>query len=177
MTKYINFLTITRILLAPVILIFLVFGNYLICTLLFFFAGITDYLDGFLARKYNAESQLGEILDPIADKVIVVFVLFGLSAELDSYLIAFLSSLIISREIGVAAIRDFASRNNLSKRVKVTFLAKTKTAVQLLTLGLYFIALTFDLNLLIVICDIFLIAATLITLYTGYQYALNLVKR
>ncbi len=177
MRNLINLLTIIRIILAPVILFFLMTGNYLICILLFFAAGFTDYLDGHLARKYNAESQLGEILDPIADKILIVFILLGLSVTLDSYLIAFLSSFIIAREIGVAALRDYSARNNISDRTKVTFLAKTKTAIQLSTIGSYLLAMTLSLNLLIVISDILLIVATLITLYTGYQYALKISQK
>ena len=113
MTRIVNLITFSRILLAPVILVFLMLDNYLICLLLFIIAGITDYFDGYLARKYNAESQLGEILDPIADKILVIFILFGLSVQLHSYHIAFLGSLILTREIGVAALRDYSSRNNL----------------------------------------------------------------
>ena len=177
MTNFINFITIARIFLAPIILVFLIFGNYLACVLLFFIAGLTDYYDGYLARKYNAESELGEILDPIADKILIVFILIGLSVELDSQLMALLSSLIIAREIGVAALRDFSARNNLSDRTKVTFLAKVKTSIQLLTIGLYLLALAISFNLLIVISDIFLVIATFITLYTGYQYTLNVFKK
>ena len=177
MTNFINFITIARIFLAPIILVFLIFGNYLICVLLFFLAGLTDYFDGYFARKYNAVSELGEILDPIADKILVVFILIGLSVELDSQLMALLSSLIIAREIGVAALRDYSARNNLSDRTKVTFLAKAKTSIQLLTIGLYLLALAISFNLLIVISDIFLIIATFITLYTGYQYTLNVFKK
>ncbi len=177
MIKFVNFLTIMRIIAAPVILFFLVVENYLICILLFFLASLTDYFDGFLARKHNAESELGEILDPIADKIIIVFLLIGLSVNLSNYLMAFLSSFIIAREIGIAALRDFASRNNLSDRIKVTFIAKAKTAIQLFTIGLYLLALTLNFNLLIIISDVFLIIATLITVYTGYDYILNVLKR
>ena len=177
MTNFINFITIARIFLAPIILVFLIFGNYLACVLLFFIAGLTDYYDGYLARKYNAESELGEILDPIADKILIVFILIGLSVELDSQLMALLSSLIIAREIGVAALRDYSARNNLSDRTKVTFLAKVKTSIQLLTIGLYLLALAISFNLLVIISDIFLILATFITLYTGYQYTLNVFKK
>ena len=177
MTNFINFITIARIFLAPIILVFLIFGNYLVCVLLFFLAGLTDYFDGYFARKYNAVSELGEILDPIADKILVVFILIGLSVELDSQLMALLSSLIIAREIGVAALRDYSARNNLSERTKVTFLAKAKTSVQLLTIGLYLLALAISFNLLILISDILLIIATFITVYTGYQYTLNVFKK
>ena len=177
MTSFINFITIARILLAPIILFFLVFDNYFLCIILFFLAGLTDYFDGYLARKYNAESQIGEILDPIADKILIVFLLIGLSVQLDSFLMAFLSSLIIAREIGIAALRDYSSRKNISDRTKVTYLAKIKTSLQLFSIGSYLFALTISLNLLILISDIFLMIATLITIYTGYEYTLNVFKK
>jgi len=177
MTNFINFITLSRIILAPTILIFIIFGNYFVSFLLFIFAGFTDYLDGYLARKYNSESQLGEILDPIADKILVVFILIGISIELDSYLIGFLSSCIISREIVVAALRDYSARNNLLEKTKVTFLAKIKTTCQLFTILLYLFALTISFNLLIVLCDILLVTTTLITLFTGYQYVLNVLDK
>ena len=177
MIRFINLLTVTRILLAPIILFFLIFEDYLVCLFLFFLAGMSDYYDGYLARKYNAESQLGEILDPIADKILVVFILIGLSVNLNSYLMAVMSSLIISREIGVAALRDYAARNDMSHKTKVTFLAKSKTALQLFTIALYLLALSFNFNLLIIISDISLIAAALITLYTGYEYANNIFTK
>ena len=122
------------------ILIFLIISlesNYLFAFLLFFLAGITDYLDGLLARKYNASSDIGEILDPIADKILIIFILFGLAVNLSSYLIGFMSSIIISREIWVSALRDFSARKNISNATKVTFLAKVKTSVQLFTIFLY----------------------------------------
>ena len=177
MTNFINFITVARILLAPIIFLFLIFSNYLVCIILFFLAGLTDYFDGYLARKYNAESQIGEILDPIADKILIVFLLIGLSVELDSFLIAFLSSLIIAREIGIAALRDYSSKKNISDRTKVTYLAKIKTSLQLFAIGSYLFALTISFNLLILISDIFLIMATLITIYTGYEYTQNVFKK
>ncbi len=177
MRNFVNLITLSRILLAPIILLFLISGNYIITTLLFFLAGISDYLDGHFARKYNATSQIGEILDPIADKILMVFILFGLAVNLSSYLIAFFGSIILAREIGVAALRDYASRNNMLDTMKVTFIAKTKTTIQLFTISLYLIALALKINLLILIADIFLIISVLITLYTGYQYAFNVFKK
>ena len=176
MINLINLITISRIILAPIILLFLMLDKYSICILLFFLAGFSDYIDGYLARKYQAESQLGEIIDPIADKILIVFLLIGLSVVLNSYLMAVLSSFIISREIGVAALRDYSSRNNISDRTKVTFLAKIKTSLQLLAIGMYLLALTISFNLLIVLSDILLIIATLITLYTGYEYIISVFK-
>jgi len=86
MTTFINILTLSRIFLAAIIFLLLTSTDgYLMALVLFFLAGITDYFDGYLARKYNAVSELGEVLDPIADKILIVFVLFGLAVNLSSY--------------------------------------------------------------------------------------------
>ncbi len=177
MTIFINILTFSRIILAAIIFVLLMTPDgYFLSLILFFIAGITDYLDGFLARKYNSVSQIGEILDPIADKILIVFVLFGLAINLSSYLIGFIGSLIITREIWVGALRDLNARNNKSDVTKVTFLAKIKTTIQLFTLGIYLLGLTLNNMLLLVIGDIFLITALLITIYTGFLYTLNTFK-
>ena len=91
---------------------------------MFFLAGVSDFFDGYFARKYNATSEIGEILDPIADKILVAFILVTLSVSLSSFLLAFLSALIISREIWVSALRDYSARRNISNATKVTYLAK-----------------------------------------------------
>jgi CDP-diacylglycerol--glycerol-3-phosphate 3-phosphatidyltransferase len=147
--------------------------NYLLAFILFFIAGVTDYFDGYLARKYNSVSELGEILDPIADKILIVFVLFGLAVNLSSYLIGFIGALIITREIWVGALRDFNARNNKSDATKVTFLAKIKTTMQLFTISIYLLGLTLNNMLLVVIGDIFLFISLFITLYTGFLYTLK----
>jgi CDP-diacylglycerol--glycerol-3-phosphate 3-phosphatidyltransferase len=150
--------------------------GYLLAFILFFLAGITDYFDGYLARKYNAVSQLGEILDPIADKILILFVLFGLAINLSSYLIGFIGAIVITREIWVGALRDLNARNGKSDATKVTFLAKIKTSVQLLTLSIYLFGLAINNMLIIVIADILLFISLIITLYTGLIYTLNTLK-
>jgi CDP-diacylglycerol--glycerol-3-phosphate 3-phosphatidyltransferase len=147
--------------------------GYLIALFLFYIAGFTDWLDGYLARKYNAVSQLGEVLDPIADKILIVFVFFGLAVNLSSYLIGFFASLIITREIWVGALRDLNARNNKSDATKVTFLAKIKTTIQLFTISIYLLALTLNNMILIVIGDVFLLISLIITFYTGLIYTIN----
>ena len=167
----INVLTLSRIFSAVVIFLLLTQTNYnFLILFLFIFSGISDYLDGFLARKYNKTSSIGEILDPIADKILVIFILIGLSIKFDSYLIGFNASLIISREILVSAIRDYNSREGKSYLTKVTFLAKTKTAFQFFTISIYLIGVSFNNMFFVVIGDILIIMSSLITLYTGYQY-------
>jgi len=174
MTTFINLLTFSRIILAAVIFILLISPDgYFLALILFFIAGITDYFDGYLARKYNSTSQIGEILDPIADKILIVFVLFGIAINLNSYLIGFVGSIIITREIWVGALRDLNARNNKSDATKVTFLAKIKTTIQLFTLSLYLLALALNIMLLIQFAHIFLFISLFITLYTGFTYTLN----
>ena len=91
--KFINLLSFSRILFSIIIFILLIQNIYYIFAfVLFFVAGLSDFLDGYLARKYNSTSVLGEILDPIADKILVVFLLIGLSVNLSSSLIAFCAS-------------------------------------------------------------------------------------
>ena len=143
---------------------------------LFFIAGITDYFDGYLARKYNAVSQIGEILDPIADKILILFVLFALAINLSSYLIGFIGALIITREIWVGALRDMNARNGRGEATKVTFLAKIKTTIQLFTICIYLLGLAVNNMLLIVVGDIFLFISLFITIYTGFLYTINSIK-
>ena len=177
MTTFINLLTFSRIFLAAIIFLLLMSPDgYLLAFILFFLAGITDYFDGYLARKYNAVSQLGEILDPIADKILILFVLFGLAVNLSSYLIGFIGAIIITREIWVGALRDLNARNGNSGATKVTFLAKIKTTVQLTTLFIYLFGLALNNMLIIVIADIFLFISLFITMYTGLIYTINSFK-
>ena len=172
-TILINIITLLRIFIAMIIFILLMLNKfYLLAFALFLIGGLSDYLDGFLARKFNASSQIGEILDPIADKILIIFLLIGLALNLSSYLIGFTGALIITREIWVSALRDYNARNN----TKVIFIAKVKTSIQIFTISVYLFALAFNFMLLIPIADIFMIISVLVTLYSGYLYTLNTFK-
>ena len=177
-TKILNVITLSRILCAILIyLILFLENNYSIALFLFFIASFSDFLDGYLARKTNSVSVLGEILDPIADKLLIVFVLIGLSINLDSFLIGFISAAIISREIWVAALRDINSRNNQSEKTRVTFLAKIKTAIQMLSILMYLFGLTINNMIILFFADIMLIIAFLVTVQTGFQYTISTFKK
>ena len=173
-----NAITLSRILCAILIYFFLFLeSQYLVALLLFGIASFSDFLDGYVARKTNNESVLGEILDPIADKVLIVFVLIGLSINLDSFLIGFISAVIISREVWVAALRDINARNNQSDKTKVTFLAKTKTAIQMFAILMYLFGLTLNNMMVLFFADIVLIIAVLVTIQTGFQYTISTFKK
>ena len=176
--KYIiNLLTLSRIFLAAVIFLLLTRPEgYFLAFILFFVAGATDYFDGYLARKYDAVSEIGQVLDPIADKILVVFVLFGLSVNLTSYYIALIGALIITREIWVGALRDLNARKGKSDITKVTFLAKVKTTTQLFSISVYLLGLSLNNMLLILFGDMLLFLSFLITMYTGYIYSINSFK-
>ena len=174
MPLFINLITLSRIILGAAIFVLLTRTEmYWIALILFFFASITDYLDGYLARKYRLVSQIGEILDPIADKILIVFVLFAISLNLASYFIGFLSAIIIAREVWVGALRDFNARQLNTNVTKVIFLAKIKTTIQLLTIGTYIFGLAINNMMIILIADIMLFLSMLITLYTGFIYTIN----
>ena len=173
----INLLTFSRIIIAIVIFGLLALKNYyMLALVLFFIAGLTDYFDGFFERKYNATSQIGEILDPLADKILIIFLFFGLAINLSSFLVGFAGSLIITREIWISALRDFNARTNNVNATKVIYIAKVKTSIQLFTILIYLVALSFNKMLLVVIGDILLIISVLITLYSGYIYTYNSFK-
>ena len=173
-----NAITLSRILCAILIYFFLFLeSQYLVALLLFCIASFSDFLDGYVARKTNNESVLGEILDPIADKLLIVFVLIGLSINLDSFLIGFISAVIISREVWVAALRDINARNNQSDKTKVTFLAKTKTAIQMFAILMYLFGLTLNNMMVLFFADIVLIIAVLVTIQTGFQYTISTFKK
>jgi CDP-diacylglycerol--glycerol-3-phosphate 3-phosphatidyltransferase len=150
---------------------------YWFAFILFFIASITDYFDGYLARKYNLVSQLGEILDPIADKILIVFLLFAISVNLTSYYIGFLSAIIIAREIWVGALRDFNARQQNTHATKVTFLAKIKTTIQLFTISTYLLGLAMSNMLIVLIADIMLFLSFIVTVHTGLIYTLNTFKK
>ena len=178
MSLFINLITVSRIVFGAIIFVLLTRTEmYWYAFVLFFIASITDYFDGYLARKYNLVSQLGEILDPIADKILIVFLLFALSVNLTSYYIGFVSALIITREIWVGALRDFNARQNKSDATKVTFLAKIKTTIQLFTISTYLLGLGMSNMLVLLVADILLFLSLIITIYTGFIYSLNTLKK
>ena len=136
-----NALSIVRILISFVIPVFVALDLYIYALIFFFLAGISDYFDGYFARKFSIVSKFGEIIDPIADKILIVCALIILSVELKSFYVGFLSSIVISREIWVSALRDYNSRFNNTNATKVLYISKVKTSIQLATIMFYLLGL------------------------------------
>ena len=178
MSLFINLITVSRMVFGAIIFVLLTRTEmYWYAFILFLIASITDYFDGYLARKYNLVSQLGEILDPIADKILIVFLLFAIAVNLTSYYIGFLSAVIITREIWVGALRDFNARQQNTNATRVTFLAKIKTTIQLSTISTYLLGLAINNMVIVFVADIILFLSFIVTVYTGWVYTLNTFKR
>ena len=172
---FINLLTLFRIIFA--FLIFLLVSlesNYSIAFILFFLAGITDYFDGFLARKYNVTSNFGKIIDPVADKMLIISTLLALSMEgFFDYYYTFIPVLfIVLREIFITGIREQTYNMNITLDVSV--LAKWKTTIQIVACSTYLVwrshSFFFE-SKVIFILSVFLIwIAGIITIITCYDY-------
>ncbi len=104
--------------------------------LLFGLAGITDCLDGYLARRLNQTSNFGAFLDPVADKLIVATALVLLVEADPRQVIAIAAAIIIGREITVSALREWMSQIGARSHVAVSWLGKLKTASQIVGIGL-----------------------------------------
>lgn len=176
--KYlISFLTIFRIISSPVILIIsLFFDSYFFALVLFIVASITDYLDGMLARKYKLESVFGAVLDPIADKILLVFALITITISLNNPYVAIMSSVILSREFLVTGLREYSAINNHQVSLKVSSLAKAKTTIQFISIALFLLGLSSRNALLLFIATFVLFLAVLITLKTGLEYSSRFFK-
>ena len=103
--------------------------------LLFGLAGFTDWLDGYLARRFNQMSNFGAFLDPVADKLIVTTTLVILVQADPTLLITLVAAVIIGREITVSALREWMSELGARAHVSVSFFAKWKTTVQMFGIG------------------------------------------
>ncbi|HEY2708679.1 MAG TPA: CDP-diacylglycerol--glycerol-3-phosphate 3-phosphatidyltransferase [Caulobacteraceae bacterium] len=144
----------------------------------FVVAAVTDFFDGWLARRWNATSIWGAILDPIADKVLVCATILGLMALAASPQVAIPSALILFREFAISALREVTAGRGLS--LPVTLLAKWKTTLQLFALGAELVVagwhgfrLPDDVGLLgaaALAAHTFLWLAAAVTLITGGQY-------
>ena len=173
-----NILTIGRIIIVPFFVIsFFLPGFYgeIIPFLLFILASFTDFLDGLLARLYKEESKLGELLDPIADKIIVsaALILLVMNGTIQNYEVI-AAIIILTREILISGLREFLA--DIQIKMPVSSLAKIKTFIQMFSIAILLTGETG--NKIINFEDynaqtvgiILLWLSAFLTLYTGYDY-------
>ena len=173
-----NYLTIGRIIIVPIF----VFSFYLpgfygdvIPFALFVIASFTDFLDGLLARMYKEESKLGELMDPIADKIIVAtaLILLVMDGTIKNYEVI-AAIIILTREILISGLREFLAKGKI--KLPVSNLAKAKTFLQMFAISALLTGETG--NAIINFQDynaqtigiILLWLSAFLTLYTGYEY-------
>ena len=129
-----NIITVSRIFLIPVFVVCYVMpweGRYLMAAFFFSLAALTDWLDGYLARKLNQSTPFGAFLDPVADKLIVVTALVIIVAHHNSPWLTLPGIIIVCREIMISALREWMAEMRNSIAVAVNQLGKVKTAVQM----------------------------------------------
>ena len=168
-----NSLTLTRIILIPALFICVqipgVWGNVL-AVIVFTLAGISDFLDGWFARRFNVHSEFGRMLDPIADMLLVVTALLLLVDQDTIYgVLLIAASIILCREILVSGLREYLT--HADARLPVSLLAKYKTGFQMVAIGIllaappiYIVPLARELALSLLWFSVAL------TLMTGYSY-------
>jgi CDP-diacylglycerol--glycerol-3-phosphate 3-phosphatidyltransferase/cardiolipin synthase len=170
-----NILTIGRILIAPILVIVFYFpgefSDWLSCCI-FVIAAFTDYLDGFFARLYKQQSKFGELLDPIADKVLVATALSLLimgQIIKGPHVVA--AIIIITREILISGLREFLAKAQI--HIPVTNLSKGKTVIQMIAISILLAGTSgdkflFDYGIQLGIYLLWMCA--ILTLWTGYAY-------
>jgi len=174
MTYLINFLTWFRLISGPIIFfLILVFNSYGLALILFLIASFSDYLDGYLARKYDCESIFGEVLDPIADKILTLFLISTLTLYFQSFFIGFIGSIILSRELWVGALRDMNARVGNKEATSVSYIGKLKTTFQFMAFFSYLLGVFLHNSLIIFISGFILFAALILTIYSGFLYTIN----
>ena len=177
-----TWLTLLRILMIPVlVLVFYLpyaWTNFASAAI-FGLAAITDWLDGWVARKYEQHSAFGAFLDPVADKLMVAVALFLIVQGHPTPWMAFWAAVIVGREIAVSALREWMAGLGQRATVKVALIGKVKTTVQMLAIGflLYSIHQPYAPNPTLWIDrpafhigDWGLAAAALLTLWSGVEY-------
>ena len=177
-----TWLTLLRIVLIPVLAaVFYVPGKWtsVAAAAIFALASITDWLDGWIARRYNQYSAFGAFLDPVADKLMVATALFLIVQGHPSAWMALWAAVIVGREIAVSALREWMAGFGQRSKVKVAFLGKIKTAVQMVAICCLLYAISPGKPLgdgpwlavpVFHVGDWMLAVAALLTLWSGLEY-------
>ena len=165
-----NLLSISRVVLLFPIFFLFEFEFYLISVGVFLLASITDYLDGYFARKNNQTSSVGSLLDLLADKIFVSVLIIWMTFNFDNLLIFISSILIVSREISISYLRLYiVSKSKYIDEVKSDLVGKYKTAIQMFGLGLILISPLFS-NFFFKLSLVLLFISAIISWYSLARY-------
>ena len=167
-----NYITILRIfLIIPVIILASPESNSFnwIALILFVIAGITDHLDGYVARRTGSTSSLGALLDLVADKLLIITSLFYFVSYESSIFLIMPSLIIIIREIVISSFRQFIAENQGYNPVKVTLLAKSKTTIQIFAISFLIISPNFGQPFWLFTVFLFWLAAY-VSMHSMYGY-------
>ena len=169
-----TWLTLARIALIPVLVI-VYYLDYrwanVAATAIFVFASLTDWLDGWIARRWNQFSAFGAFLDPVADKLMVSTALVITVEHHHTVWMALWASVIIGREIAVSALREWMAEVGQSAKVAVAAVGKIKTVVQMVALGFLLYREPLWGLPIFAIGEWLLAIAAVLTLWSGYEYA------
>jgi CDP-diacylglycerol--glycerol-3-phosphate 3-phosphatidyltransferase len=168
-----NLLTLLRISLIPifVLVFYLPFGwHNFASAIIFAIAAVTDWLDGYLARKLQQVSPLGEFLDPVADKLIVAVALVLLVQSHASAWLAIPAAIIVSREIVISALREWMAELGKRQRVGVKGIGKFKTAGQMIAILLLLSQDPQSLSWITVFGYVLIYGASVLTLWSMIIY-------
>ncbi|RUL66743.1 CDP-diacylglycerol--glycerol-3-phosphate 3-phosphatidyltransferase [Dyella dinghuensis] len=174
-----TWLTLFRVALLPVMVLvfYLPFkGHNLTAAVVFALAGVTDWLDGYLARRLNLTSKFGAFLDPVADKLMVAVTLFMLVADhkgdWSGIVMAITSAVIVGREISISALREWMAEIGMRATVRVAFLGKLKTGMQIFALIVLILQHEKDAEALRLyhIGEGLLVIAGILTIWSGLYY-------
>ena len=138
-----NILTLLRLIMLPVLFIVFYWDfplHYLASTVVFTLIGITDFFDGYLARKLNQFSSFGAFMDPVADKIAVAMCYIMITELYQSPWVTAAVIIIIGREIAISALREWMAGAGKSAKIAVAKIGKWKTFMQMFTIGAMFLA-------------------------------------
>lgn len=133
-----TFLTLFRIILIPFFVLTFYLPFYWAPTttaIIFIIAAVTDWFDGYFARRFKQTTHLGKFLDPVADKIMVSMALILISEYFHSFWITIPSAIIISREIIISALREWMAEIGKRQSIPVLFIGKIKTTMQMLSIA------------------------------------------
>ena len=166
-------LTLFRIALLPVMVI--VFyapfhGANIAAATVFLAAALTDWLDGYIARRYDMGSPFGAFLDPVADKLMVAVTLFLIVQENPTPLMAIVSAVIVGREITISALREWMAELGERTRVNVAALGKIKTVMQIIAIEVLLYQHDLEGLRLFHVGEGVLLVAAVLTIWSGFEY-------